>query len=266
MQGLRALVTSVVLVCWGGAAQAQDDLCAGVRSMLGEAVSEFALWRGDPLPGVDGVAILSGAHRPFGEGPCAVAIAGERERITSTSYTCNAGEDSDAAFLRIRDELASCLEITWVEQPAPYNNATFAQFGLLRISLSRNGESGLGLGVEAFRDDQGRVMGSPTRGDGRMECHAKSPEEIAGFAVHYTTEDGAEVSVENGYRVIANAQRRRIALLTTPVVPAHPAVFVRGVAAEGGQTFVFVRGDFAGDCLAFLETLAEIDRMNQGVR
>jgi hypothetical protein len=46
------------------------------------------------------------------------------------------------------------------------------------------------LGVEVFRDEQGRVLGSTMRGDavdgaGVHRCQAKSPEEIAGLFAMY---------------------------------------------------------------------------------
>lgn len=171
---------------------------------------------------------------------------------------------------------ASALKVAlgvseWTEQSD--NGALSSRYGMLRLSVTRNGErGGLALGIEVFRNERGEVLGSPTRGDGVdangvHRCSAKSPQQIADFFEMYGQREGAEPFESDQFRGFTNRiTQPMVAFVTRPTHPAHPAIITRGVERRDGAVYVTASGDFAGDCQAFLELLDQVRRMNENLR
>lgn len=241
------------------------------------APTEFESIIGPPVPGPwpPQLSVFEATQSLPETGPCVIAQQMHDDRRFSTSYTCsNSGVDDDAGLRALQASLLQCLNVSdWVEQQHPQGRgALSAQYGLIRLSITRNGETGgLALGVEAFRDERGEVMGSPTRGnrteaDGSQRCSPRSPEDISGFIAMYGARPGAE-RFENrqfiGY--LNSVSAPAVAFVTRPSHPAHPAIIVRDITERNGSRFISASGDFAGDCEAFLALLREVDEMNRNV-
>lgn len=274
VQRVAALVALTMGWFGCGSAQAQD-FCTDLRALLSAAPSEFASETGAPVEGPwpAGLAVFEGTRPLTGADGCAVAQQTSNGRRFSTSYTCsNAAADNNAGMSSLRERIAGCTNVTaWSEQPG--NGALSAQYGLLRLSITRNGaRGGLALGVEAFRDENGAVLGSPSRGDavgsdGSHRCSSKTPREIADFLTMYGQRPGAEPFEAEQFIGFTNrVSEPVVAFMTRPTHPAHPAIIVRNVAERDGSVFVSASGDFAGDCQAFLALLAEVNEMNQNLR
>jgi hypothetical protein len=256
-----------------GPAQAQD-FCSDLRALLRTAPTEFASEMGAPVDAAwpADLAVFEGTRSLGGAGPCAVAQQTSNGRRFSTSYTCsNVAADDDAGIRSLRERIASCVNVTaWSEQRE--NGALSAQYGLLRLSVTRNGaRGGLALGVEVFRDESGSVLGSPNRGDivgsdGSHRCSSKSPQQIADFLTMYGQRAGAEPFQDDQFIGFTNRVTQPVvAFMTKPTHPAHPAIITRSITERDGSTFVSASGDFAGDCEAFLALLAQVSEMNQNL-
>lgn len=261
---------------WFGAGSAQaQDFCSDLRSLLRAAQTEFVSETAAPIEATwpEGLAVFEGTQSLAGASSCVVAQQTSNGRRFSTSYTCsNAATDNDSGMRSLRERIAGCVNVTaWSEQRD--NGALSAQYGLLRLSVTRNGaRGGLALGVEAFRDENGAVLGSPTRGDvvgsdGSHRCSSKTPQEIADFLTMYGQRPGAEPFEDEQFIGFTNRLSQPVvAFMTRPTHPAHPAIIVRTVTERDGSVFVSAGGDFAGDCQAFLALLAEVNEMNQNLR
>jgi hypothetical protein len=256
-----------------GPTQAQD-FCSDLRALLRAAPSEFASETGAPIVGSwpAGLAVFEGTQSLAGAGGCAVAQQASNGRRSSTSYTCsNAATDDAAGMSNLRQRIASCVNVTaWVEQRD--NGALTAQYGLLKLSITHNGaRGGLALGIEVFRDQNGAVLGSTTRGDvvgsdGSHRCSSKTPEEIADFFTMYSQRPGAEPFEDDRFIGFTNrVSQPVVAFMTKPTHPAHPAIIVRSITEQDGSTSISASGDFAGDCQAFLELLAQVNEMNRNL-
>lgn len=258
------------------AARAQD-FCADVQGLLIGAQTEFAGLIGDVVPNPPpSLAIFQGLRSMQGADACAVAHQTQQGRRYSTSYTCSGlGADTESNLRQLVERLNACLGLTmWTEQrQADARGAWLTQYGLIRLSITRNGaRGGLALGVEVFRDANGRVLGSPTRGDvvdanGVHRCSSKPPEEIARLIAMYGERPGAERFEDQQFLGYTNRQSQPVVAFTTrPNHPAHPAIIVRSVQERDGSVFVSAGGDFAGDCEAFHDLLRQVQEMNQNLR
>lgn len=256
-----------------GSALAQD-FCSDLRSLLRAAPSEFGSHIGAPVEGAwpAGLTVFQGTLQLSGASGCAVAQQTSNGRRTSTSYTCsNAGADDAAGLIDLRQRIASCVNVTaWTEQTA--NGALSAQYGLLRLSITRNGaHGGLALGVEVFRDQSGAILGSPMRGDvvrndGTHSCSSKTPEEIADLFAMYGQRPGAEPFEDERFTGFRNSLTQPVvAFMTKPTHPAHPAIIARSVTERDGSNYISASGDFAGDCQAFLTLIGQVNEMNQSL-
>lgn len=256
-----------------GSAQAQE-FCSDLRALLRAASAEFASEIGAPVAGAwpTGLVVFEGTQPLAGADGWVVAQQTSNGQRFSTSYTCsNAATDDDAGIRGLRERVATCVNVTaWSEQRD--NGALSAQYGLLRLSITRNGNrGGLALGVEVFRDEHGGVLGSSTRGDivnddGSHRCSSKAPQEIADLLVMYGQRPGAVPFEDERFVGFTNrVSQPVVAFMTKPTHPAHPAIIVRSITERDGSTFVSASGDFAGDCEAFLALLAQVSEMNQNL-
>jgi hypothetical protein len=216
--------------------------------------------------------VFEGTHSLAGASGCAVAQQTSDGQRSSTSYTCsNTAADDVLGMSDLRQRIASCVSVTaWTEQRD--NGALTAQYGLIKLSITRNGvRGGLALGVEVFRDENGGVLGSPTRGnvirsDSSHSCSSRTPEEIASFFTMYSQRPGAEPFEDERFIGFTNrVSQPVVAFMTKPTHPAHPAIIVRTVREQDGSTSISAGGDFAGDCQAFLELLAQVNEMNRNL-
>lgn len=255
-------------------AAAAEDICSELRGVLIAAQSEFTNILGPPISGQwpSHLSVFEATLALPGTGPCVIAQQTAAGRRLSTSYTCsNAGRDDDEGLLTLQGNLRQCLDVTeWTIQT---DGATAASYGLIRLSITRHGsQGGLALGVEAFRNEQGEIMGSPLRGNrieanGAPRCSPKTPEEITGFLRMYGTRAGAERFEDRLFVGYTNRMSEPVvAFATRPAHPAHPALIVRRVEERDGAVYVRAGGDFAGDCEAFHALLQEVNEMNRNLR
>lgn len=272
--GVRRIGAAAALILsWVGFGSAQaQEFCSDLRTLLSVAPSEFASQTGAPIAGAwpEGLAVFEGTQRLGEADGCAVAQQTSAGRRSSTSYTCsNAAADDEPGLSSLREQIASCVGVTaWTVQSD--NGALSAQYGLIRLSITRNGaRGGLALGVEVFRDENGGVLGSPRRGDvlardGSHRCSSKTPREIADFLTMYGQRPGAERFESEQFVGFTNRiTQPMVAFMTRPNHPAHPAIIVRSITEQDGSVFVSASGDFAGDCEAFLALLSEVNQMNR---
>lgn len=271
----KTFAVLMALATWAASTSVSaQELCEDVRRLLVSAQSEFDQLKGPALQSpAQELQVFAGQASMHGADACVVAEQMLEARRYSTSYTCSGlGVDSDAAIRELAETLSACLELdAWAEyRQADGRGPWIAQYGLLRLSITRNRERALALAVEVFRDVHGAVMGSPFRGGGptedRARCTPKSAEEIAALFSMYGARPGAE-RFENelfvGYR---NSQMEpSVVFRTRPSHPAHPALIVRRVEERDGAVLLHAEGDFAGDCAAFLQLLAEVEAMNRNV-
>ncbi|MBI3438275.1 MAG: hypothetical protein HY054_06435 [Proteobacteria bacterium] len=278
MRNLTETISSfaVAALSWLGASAARaQDFCADMRQVIEAAPTEFSALKGSSISDMQSASLLvfHGLKHIEGTGECAIGEQTSEGRRFSTSYTCaNAAPDSAVGMASLTERLRTCLDVTeWTEQQDG-RGARSAQYGLLRLSITRNGaDGGLALGVESFRDEHGEVMGSPMRGDavnstGVHRCIPRSPEDITSMIASYAALPGAERFEDRqfvGYR--NRTSHPTIAFVTKPTHPAHPALIVRDVTQRDGSTFLSAEGDFAGDCQAFQELLQQVIEMNQNV-
>ena len=260
-------------VFWFAPQAHAQEFCTNFRAILSAAPTEFDSLRGDPLqvhlPNID---VFAGLRSLTAESSCNVAQQEVGGKRFSTAYTCApAGPDTDAGMKSLLTTLNDCVDVRlWaVEKKSDNRGPRTAQYGLFRLSITHNAEKGLALGVEAFRDEHGDVMGSPTRGDladadSNHACTAKKPEEISAYLAMYGSRAGA-VPFENdkfvGYTNSVSAPT--VAFVTRPNHPAHPALILRNLTERDGSVFMTVSGDFAGDCKAFHDLLQEVIDMNK---
>lgn len=274
---MRNLTTAIVAAVAGIASPAAAaDFCTDLRAVLAAAPSEFASFIGEQSAGgPPHLAIFLGTRTMEGADVCAVAQQGREGRRYSTSYTCSTlGRDSDSSVRELVERVNGCLGLTtWTVQRQEDNRGPWlSQYGLIRLSITRNGERGLALGVEVLRDQNGAVMGSPMRGDvidanGVHRCSPKAPEEIARLIAMYGERPGAERFEDQQFLGYTNRQSQPVVAFTTrPNHPAHPAIIVRSVQERDGSVFVSAGGDFAGDCEAFHDLLRQVQEMNQNLR
>lgn len=271
----RPIAFLVAAVAWFsvGLAEAQE-FCADLRRALVSAQTEFADISGAPMsntPHPD-MSLFESALQISDIGPCVIAAQNSNGRRFSTSYTCaNAAQDRDDALRSLQARVQQCLSVTaWNVQP---NGAMSAQYGLIRLSMTRNGaRGGIALGVEVFRDENGAIMGSPLRGDainaaGVHRCTSKSAEEIEQLIQMYGARPGAERFESDDFIGYTNRQTQPVvAFVTRPVHPAHPAIIVRSVWERDGSQYISAGGDFAGDCEAFHNLIGQVQQMNQNLR
>ncbi len=272
----KRLAVLVALATWSASSIASaQDFCAEVKGLLTAAQTEFGQIMGQEIgsPSTQ-MRVFEGMESLHGADACAVAQQTHEGRRFSTSYTCaGLGEDSDQGIRQLAASVSSCLDLTaWAEQQQPDGRGPWiSQYGLIRLTISRNRERALALGVEVFRDADGAVMGSPLRGDsvagdGSHRCTPKSPEQIASLFAMYAARPGAERFEDDQFIGYTNSQTLPVvAFITRPSHPAHPAIIVRSVEERDGNVLIHARGDFAGDCAAFLELLAQVDAMNRNV-
>ncbi|MDX2275073.1 MAG: hypothetical protein NW206_06440 [Hyphomonadaceae bacterium] len=271
----RAWVWVFASIAWLSAPAAwAQDFCADLRVMLDAAPTEFADITGARLSEEPELHLLvfEGTFGLTGAGSCAVAQQTVDGRRFSTSYTCShTGSDDAEGLQALRSATQDCLDVVW-EQQAGDLGPLVAQYGLIRLSITHNGErGGLALGVEVFRDDRGEVMGSPTRGNrietnGEQRCSPRSPREIQEFLTIYGERVGAERFESSQFVGYRNAiSRPVVAFATRPSHPAHPAIIVRDVIEENGSRSLVASGDFAGDCEAFHALLNEVVEMNRNI-
>lgn len=269
----RFLFSLLAALAWNSVAIAQD-FCAVLRGVLAAAPTEFAATTGAPSPGnwPAQISVFEATQALPGGGVCAVAQQTQEGRRYSTSYTCSdMGADNEAALQALRAQLRQCLDVTeWEMQPG--NGALNASYGLIRLSITRNGaRGGLALGVEVFRDERGEVLGSPTRGNrseanGQQRCSPRTPREITDFLAMYGARPGAERFEDRQFVGYTNrVSSPVVAFSTRPTHPAHPALIVRDFVERDGSVFASVRGDFAGDCEAFHELMREVQEMTRNL-
>jgi len=273
----RLLASIMVALVWISApAATAEEFCDDIGAILSTAPTEFVSLTGEPIPSSPSpdLAIFIGAQPLSGAGTCVVAQQTSNGRRFSTSYTCaGASADSDEGVQALIGQLVRCLNVTaWAEQQqADRRGAWLSQFGLIRLSITRNHASGLALGVEVFRDERGAVMGSPTRGDqvgedGARRCRSRARGEIANSIAAYAAQGGAERFVTEEFLGYRNASTGVVAFVTRPIHPAHPALIVRRVLERDGAVSITAEGDFAGDCQAFHDLLRQTIELNQSLR
>lgn len=272
----KRLIFIVAVVCLAATPRAySQDFCTNLRAIIAAAPTEFESLRGEPLQvNLPNLEVFAGLITLSAESSCNVARQTIANKRFSTGYTCTpAAPDTEAGMQSLLTRLLDCIDVRlWtVEKQQGSRGSRTAQYGLIRLSITRNGDAGLSLGVEAFRDEHGDVMGSPTRGgvadaDPNHACTAKQPEEIAGYLAMYGSKPGA-VRFENdqfvGYTNTTSAPT--VAFATKPNHPAHPALILRNVEQRDGSIFMTVGGDFAGDCKAFQDLLQATVQMNKEV-
>jgi len=267
------LVLATIAWCAGSVAAAQD-FCEALGGVLVAAQTEFAGITGLANSGdwPAHLAVFEATQSLPGAGTCVIAQQSANGSRFSTSYTCaNLGEDSDVALQSLQQQLRQCLDLTeWSVQSE--NGALSSSFGLIRLSITRNGApGGLALGIEVFRDERGEVMGSPMRGNrveenGRQRCTPKSAQEIADYIAMYGARPGAERFESREFIGFTNQQSSPIvAFATRPAHPAHPAIITRDVYERDGSRYATASGDFAGDCEAFHALLREVQAMNRNL-
>jgi hypothetical protein len=273
----RIAAAFVGLAAFCAAEAMAQNRCEDLRSIITAARTEFVDFVGDPLPDapVPDFAVFMGTQTFTGAGSCALAQQTSAGRRFSTSYTCaSVGPDTEQGLEALRRGIAACLDVTvWVHQQQPDGRGPWiAQFGLIRLSVTRHGPRGLALGVEVFRDERGEVMGSNTRGnsigpDGGPTCRARTIGEIAASIRRYSELPGAERFEDENFLGYTNRTSEvAVAFVTRPVHPAHPAIIVRRITVRDGSTFISAEGDFAGDCQAFKDLLRQTDQMNRSLR
>jgi len=247
--------------------------CDGLKKIIAAAPTEFADFRGQKLDGPEGFEIYLGKFSLHEAESCAATLFSVEGKPVSSGYTCSfKGQDSDEGLSKLQGDIKTCLNIeVWQSATALGDTVQTlaAQYGLFKLSISRNGPAGLGLGVEAFRDEAGSVFGSPTRrsstpGSGKIECKPKSADQIMSFGAVYADRQGAEFFQNEEFFGFTNAKSSPVVVFwTKPIHPAHPALIVRDVIQEGSGTNILTKGDFAGDCLAFHALLNQVVAMNQ---
>lgn len=270
-------VLAAIAAWFGASAATAQDFCRDLRVLVSEARTEFASITGERLPGAPSpdLSVFRGARQLAGAAVCVVGQQTANGRRFSTSYTCSgAGPDTNEGIAALGARVAQCLDlVAWAEQrQSDFRGPWLSQYGLIRLSITRNGPAGLALGVEVFRDERGAVMGSPTRGDtvdasGRRRCTPKTPEEIARLIAMYGEKPGAERFEDEqfiGYR--NQTSQPTVAFATRPAHPAHPAIITRGVIEQDGLAVLTAGGDFGGDCQAFHELLDQVVEMNRNVQ
>lgn len=275
---LRMVFASVAaFAALGGQEAAAQSFCDDLRAIITGARTEFAEFVGEPLPPPSpDFAVFMGTQPLSGAASCALAQQAHEGRRYSTSYTCaNSGQDTEEGMRTLRGGIARCLDVTvWGEQQQPDGRGPWvAQFGLIRLSVTRHGPRGLALGVEVFRDDRGNLMGSTMRGDvvsadGGHSCRPRPIGEIAASIRRYSELPGAQRFEDDNFLGYTNSNADvAVAFVTRPVHPAHPAIIVRRVTtASDGTVSLSAEGDFAGDCQAFQELLRQTVEMNRNIR
>jgi hypothetical protein len=273
----RHLIFVLAFFCLAAAPRAySQEFCSNLRTVIAAAPSEFESLLGERLQvNLPNLEVFTGVTKLSADDSCNVAQQTVSGECYSTSYTCHpAGPDTEAGMQSLATRLHDCLDVSlWSQQKQQDGRGSqTAQYGLIRLSITRNGDSGLALGVEVFRDEHGDIMGSPTRGnianaDPNHACHAKKPEEIAAYLAMYGARPGA-VRFENdlfvGYTNRVSAPT--VAFATKPNHPAHPALILRNVEQVDGAVLISVSGDFAGDCKAFQNLLQETALMSQSIK
>lgn len=253
-----------------------QEFCANVRSLLNAAPTEFATLRGAQMPGPAGapnLRLFEGKLVLPNSSACVIAEQEVDQKRFSTGYTCTGGTpDTEAGMQSMLSRLRDCLDVReWADQGPTGGNARVAQYGLFRLSITRNGSLGLALGIEAFRDPHGEVMGSPTRGnrttaDGKQRCTPKQPEEITAYLAEYGRRPGAQRFEQRDFIGYTNkVSSPVVAFATRPSHPAHPAIITREVFEKDGSVYMSASGDFAGDCEAFHTLLEEVTKMNASI-
>ena len=270
------LLISGYLIVTAPSAHAQM-LCEDLLAVIDDAGKGFTDFRGAPFSGAapaDGITMFEAVHKIGGSSACVVADVKVDTRPPSTSYTCTSvATDTDAALQGLLNQFAECLGVReWREKRAPNHPVMLtSSYGQFALSLARHGDIGLALGVEAFRDEWGEVKGSPVRGDSTgsgevRRCTPKSREDIFGFLAMYSERPGAERFENDKFVGYTNqVSGPLVAFMTKPNHPAHPAIIVRKVWEENGNTMISAGGDFAGDCVAFHSLLDETRKMNEAV-
>lgn len=249
--------------------------CDGLKKIIATAPTEFDDFRGQKLGSPEGLDIYLGNFSLLGAESCAVSNLSVQGKRASSGYTCSFnGWDSAEGLAKLQADIKTCVNIeVWENATAPDGGvqSLAAGYGLLKLSITRHGAAGLGLGVEVFRDDLGRVRGSPSRGSlksgtGDKVCSAKTPDQIIAFIADYGEREGATFFQTPEFFGFTNDKSSPVvAFWTKPVHPAHPAMITRSVVQEGENTSIRVKGDFAGDCLAFHALLEQVAAMNKQV-
>lgn len=268
---MRVLVAVGVATLLAAPTAEAQAFCKDVRAIIGEAPTEFVAVQGAAIASpAEGIAVFAGLRPMATADACAVAQVGSNGKRYSSSYTCSGvAQDTEAGMQDLTVQLSDCLGVTiWNVQTNVQEGNRSAQYGLLRLSVSRNGALGLALGVEVFRDDNGEVMGSPmrsnrTESDGSQRCIPRKPDEITAMFERYGALPGATRFENRQFVGFTNAVSAPVvAFITKPNHPAHPAIIVRNVFEKDGSSSISAAGDFAGDCQAFHELIAEVVAMN----
>ncbi len=275
---MRHMMAGIVALAALGAQEASaQNICDDLRTIITGSRVDFVDFVGEALsnsPSPD-IAIFMGTQPINGAGACALARQTDHGRPYSSSYTCaDVGPDTEDGMRELQRQIAGCLDvIVWINQQQPDGRGPWvAQFGLIRLSVTRHGPNGLALGVEVFKDERGEVMGSNTRGDvigadGRHSCVAMPIGEIAASIRHYSELPGAERFENEDFIGYTNRNAdAAVAFVTRPVHPAHPAIIVRRITQRDGSTYLSAEGDFAGDCQAFRQLLQQTIDMNRNLR
>ncbi len=249
--------------------------CDSLKKIIATAPNEFDDFRGQKLSSPEGLDIYLGNFTILGAESCAVSNVSVQGKRSSSGYTCSfKGWDSVEGLAKLQADIKTCVNIeVWENATAADGRvqSLAARYGLLKFSITHHGAAGLGLGVEVFRDDQGRVRGSPSRGSlkngaGDKVCSAKTPDRIIAFIADYGEREGATFFQNAEFFGFTNDKSSPVVVFWTKQVhPAHPALIVRDVVREGEATRISARGDFAGDCLAFHVLLDQVAAMNKAV-
>lgn len=269
---LLALLTTVLM----NAPAFADESCKPILQLIHAAQTEFKDLIGEKaeIEVANGLEVFEGTLLLGADNFCSVAKQTQGEHRFSTSYTCGVPtNDMQLTIDQLKTQLSDCVGVQdWVEQKGLSGpTVSVARYGLLRLSISHH-ETGPGLGIEVFRDEAGRIVGSPYRGDQKMPdgsqlCTPKSNAELHELYKMYASRPGAETFENNEFYGVTNQSNSTIvAFVTKPVHPAHPALITRGIRESNGKVYLTASGDFAGDCLAFHGLLAEVRQMNEGMK
>lgn len=275
---MRRLICSLLCALFASQVALADQFCADVKTVLTSASIEFSDLQGNAIELDDippNVQLFSGTQSILGATSCTISKQSSDGGMFSTGYTCGfKNEDIRLAQDSFIGKVGDCLGISmWGEQIAPNGEtvAVLGQYGMIRLSFTQQPES-IGFGFDVFYDENGKVYGSPLRGNRKMDnnrdrCTPKTPEQIDAFYKMYGARDGATAFENDQFRGYTNqVTSPMVAFVTRPKHPAHPALIVRDLYEQDGSVKMIATGDYAGDCEAFHALLAEVTAMNEGLK
>lgn len=275
---MKCLLLSSMLLAFFPMTASADQFCEDVKKVIENAPSEFTTFQGDPIHDEafpEELYVFSGSQNISGTTGCTLVQQGSESERFSTSYTCGfENETIKLASDSFVAKIGQCLGVTlWGEQVAPDGEvvAVIGQYGLIRLSFTQQPTS-IGFGVEVFRDENGDVFGSPKRGNrqeenGRERCTPKTTAEIEGFYDMYGAREGATAFEDDLFKGYTNRTTSPLAaFITKPSHQAHPALIVRDIYKKDGSIMALTTGDYAGDCEAFHQLLAQVEAMNDDLK